>query len=671
MPTYTINGKRVKTETALTDDQIDEIAADLGAAPAAALQSPKLPERSWLGAVGEAVSNIPSSAGRMISGLYEAVSSPLDTAKSLTQAVGGAYANAADYVSGTPGLGQYIFQMYGFSPEQTKNAVNVANQFGGVYKDRYGSEEAIKRTLATDPVGFSADISMLLGGGAGAARVAGAPVKVTNALRTGAQVTNPFAVLSTPVVTKPVTAAARLVGKPVAGLMIGPKANTLLEAAGDKGQAIINALRGNTEIVPGSMPTAGEAAAGVGATRYSALQKAAMEGDAVNAEYFARMQQQEAARLAAIRGVGKTEADLEAAKAARSGTASQTYGAAERQIVQADPEITALMETPSMRAALARAKKIAADKQDVFDIGQTAPAGTKTVPANVPGWPNAVRTVQTPATFAEYPVKSLHYIKMALDDMIRDPETFGIGRAEAGATTGVREKFLTWLEDKAPDYATARKTFATQSGPINQMEVGQYLESKLTGALDETGRQRATVFGGAVKNAPQTIKQATTGGTKFEKLSQVLTPDQLRVIDEVRRDLTRQGLFEREAAFASKAGPNAADAATRLSRELAGGTQIPSILSRTVTVANAILKRLGGKIDRKIAIEIATEMLDPQKAAAAMEAALAKQAKVAKLKSGVRQVGGALKSQAAKDVARAAAISGNALSSNNNALAEP
>lgn len=34
MPTYTINGKRIKTETALTEDQIDEIASEISAAPA-------------------------------------------------------------------------------------------------------------------------------------------------------------------------------------------------------------------------------------------------------------------------------------------------------------------------------------------------------------------------------------------------------------------------------------------------------------------------------------------------------------------------------------------------------------------------------------------------------------------------------------------------------------
>ena len=34
MPTYTINGKRIKTEAALTEDQIDEIASEINAAPA-------------------------------------------------------------------------------------------------------------------------------------------------------------------------------------------------------------------------------------------------------------------------------------------------------------------------------------------------------------------------------------------------------------------------------------------------------------------------------------------------------------------------------------------------------------------------------------------------------------------------------------------------------------
>lgn len=671
MPTYTINGKRIKTDSALSEDQIDEIAADLTlttaptTAPAIAA-APEQPKRTLPGAVFEAATNLPSSYGKAIGGLYEAVLHPLDTAGGLVKGVTNVAEGAARRVL-PASVNNWLTQIesaspaesdrFAASPEGQAGTKAAAESAGNYVTQKFGSKQGFLNALATDPVGLALDVSTVLGLG-GATRLARA--------------TNPFAALSSPFVTKPVTAAARLVGKPVAALMIRPKANTLLEAAGGKGPEIVNALRGNTEIVPGSMPTAGQAAAGVGATRYSALQKAAAEGDALNAEYFARMQQQEAARLAAIRGVGKTEAELEGAQAVRKGTAAQNYGQAERQVVQADPELTALMDTPAIKAALGQAKKIALNKQDVFDIGETAPAGIQSVPANVPGWPGAVSKVATPATFAEYPVKSLHYVKMALDDMTRDPERFGIGSAEAGAIKNVRGKFMTWLEDKAPDYATARKTFATQSAPINQMEVGQYLESKLTGALDETGQQRATAFGGAVKNAAGTIKQATTGGSKFEKLSEVLTPDQLRAVDEVRRDLTRQGLFEREAKFASGAGPNAGDAATRMSRELAGGTALPTRLNLLSVIVNAITKRLAGKIDRKVAIEIATEMLDPKKAAAAMEIALAKQAKVAKLKSIVRNVGKAAKSQVAKDIARAAVVSENALApqESNNAMAQ-
>src|SRR4029077_19900078 len=45
---------------------------------------------------------------------------------------------------------------------------------GRFFVERYGSAEAIKRTLATDPIGSAADVSMLLTGGGGiAARAPG------------------------------------------------------------------------------------------------------------------------------------------------------------------------------------------------------------------------------------------------------------------------------------------------------------------------------------------------------------------------------------------------------------------------------------------------------------------------------------------------------------------
>ena len=57
--------------------------------------------------------------------------------------------------------------------------------------------------------------------------------------------------------------------------MLSPKAAAYLEAAEGKGKEILNALRGNVEIVPGAAPTAAEAASGVGSTKFSAMGAAA------------------------------------------------------------------------------------------------------------------------------------------------------------------------------------------------------------------------------------------------------------------------------------------------------------------------------------------------------------------------------------------------------------
>jgi len=64
-------------------------------------------------------------------------------------------------------------------------------------------------------------------------------------------------------------------------------------------------------------------------------------------------------------------------------------------------------------------------------------------------------------------------------------------------------------------------------------------------------------------------------------------------------------------------------------------------MSRVTAVANVILTRLQGKINQKLAIEMATEMLDPKAAAAAMEKALAREARGQKLADPFKAVGGA------------------------------
>lgn len=139
---------------------------------------------------GQAIANIPESARKFGAGLYEAVTSPLQTIKGAWDVAAGALQKVLpdDAV-------KFINQFEG-NPAAAARAVEAANAVGGLYKERYGSFDNIKRTLAEDPVGAAADLSTLLTGGAMA--TAKAAPAVSEALTTAATATNPLSVVTKP-----------------------------------------------------------------------------------------------------------------------------------------------------------------------------------------------------------------------------------------------------------------------------------------------------------------------------------------------------------------------------------------------------------------------------------------------------------------------------------------
>jgi hypothetical protein len=132
----------------------------------------------------EFVKNIPSSGAAMVKGLYHAITHPIDTAKTLTQAVIGGVYNVL------PESAQKYWKEVSVNPALLDENIKIANAMGGMYKDRYGDFEKIKRTFAEDPVGAASDLSMIFSGGAMA--TAKVPV-VGSTLKTAAAVTNPLA----------------------------------------------------------------------------------------------------------------------------------------------------------------------------------------------------------------------------------------------------------------------------------------------------------------------------------------------------------------------------------------------------------------------------------------------------------------------------------------------
>lgn len=575
----------------------------------------------------EAGKNLPESAGKFVGGVVQAVTSPLQTLTGILDLGAGALRNSL------PGGVVKFIDQFDADPAAAERASTVASTVGGMYKDRYGNYESIKRTFAEDPVGAAADLSTLLTGGGAAATKLGATQTGAALSRTGTAI-NPMRPLA-PIIEVPFKAAAKGVGAVYNAL--DPKSAAYLTAVEGRGPEIVNALRNQTEIVPGSKPTAAQAAAPVGSTRFSAMGESAAR--TTPTPFFEMEQAQKAAQLSAVQKVGQTPSAIKAAEKLRTDTAKELYGISDQALVPADKTFNGLLGRPSMDKVIARASELAAEKDIPFQIGQNRPA--QTFPSsilNAEGQPIGVTTI--PGEVAKYPGSSLHLMKMAFDDLTKNPERFGIGANEVGAINSTRAKFLNWVEDKAPSYRTARETFATQSKPINQMQVGQFLEGKLTPALgEESARLRAAGYATALEQAPSTIKKAT-GQSRYEQLSEIMTPEQIAILDSVRADLARSKLNEAQAAAARGAGPNV----NLMGTETLGNVRAPNFINNVTTIANDILRRLQGKLDQKLAIELAAEMLDPSAAAGAIEKALARQAKGQKMAEPLKQVGKAASS---------------------------
>jgi hypothetical protein len=541
-------------------------------------------ERTVSGFLG----NVGTSGQKMLGGIAQAVTQPVETVKGVLDLGAGALQNALPQA-----LVDFVNKSQ--SPEALaagQKAIEVANAVGGDYKTKYGSLEALTNTLYTDPVGAAGDLSMLLTGGASATGklgLAGTSAK----LGTAAAYTNPM----TPVVkigAAPFQLAAK--GTGAVRNMLAPKEAALIAAAEGKGQDIVNALRNYDDMVAGVRPTAGTVVAGqMPATKYAALQRDLSEQ--LPTPYYERNQANVAARSEALGTVAQDEAALRAAEAARTSVSKPLYEAAKTGVADVTQVASTLddliSKNPGNRQLVRELKQI---RNDLVD--------------------SATGELRTNA---EQVTSVIDGIKMRL---AKEDSKFIKGQLK-----DIREM----LVDAVPGYRAAQEEFAKASKPVNIMQVGQYLEGKLKPAVETSVGERAGVFSNALKEAPTTIKRST-GQSRFDKLEQILEPEQVKIVEGIRQDLAREAEFAKQATEGGKSGRTfpASEAA-----------RIPNFMKTVVTVANTILTRLQGKINQKLAIEMATEMLDPNAAAMAMEKALAREARGQKLADPFKTVGGA------------------------------
>lgn len=174
-----------------------------------------------------AITSFPSSFKNLVGNLVEAITSPVQTAKSVLDVGAGALQNV---------LPEKLVQAVG----EDKQSREMARKVGEFYADRYGTGEGLKRAIAEDPAGVLADLSTVLTGGATVA-----PRAVAAPLATAARTIDPLA-LAARGTQAAVTSAGKVVA-PVLGVQTGVGAEPFRQAfrAGREGGETAQAFREN------------------------------------------------------------------------------------------------------------------------------------------------------------------------------------------------------------------------------------------------------------------------------------------------------------------------------------------------------------------------------------------------------------------------------------------
>jgi hypothetical protein len=236
MPRAKLTGPDGSTAWINVPDDASEEAIQ-GALRAAMEKWPKQPQQSmpWSEVATTAVSNIPKSAAEFGGNIAHAVTHPIETIKTVADVGYGGLSKAAGAV-GVPMEPKA-------KAEREASFDAVADFFG----DRYGSVDDLKRTIAQDPVGFAADASTVITGGAAVpARAPGVAGKVAQTVGAVGRAVDPITAAA-----KAIKLTGKKVVAPAVGVLTGAGAEPIRAAskAGYEGNRVfLDNMRGNAGI---------------------------------------------------------------------------------------------------------------------------------------------------------------------------------------------------------------------------------------------------------------------------------------------------------------------------------------------------------------------------------------------------------------------------------------
>jgi len=254
---------------------------------------------------------------------------------------------------------------------------------------------------------------------------------------------------------------------------------------------------------------------------------------------------QEQATIGAVRdaigGIAGDDAAMAAAKAARK--AENVYDdVLNAAVLDPDDALKELLQRPAAQEAMEGAEKLA------LEAGEEAPSAAR--------W--------------------LHYVKMAMDDMLDPSAQSGAKGNAARAIKDTRKSIVNWMDDNIDGYSSVRAAYEKNSKPINQMQVGRYVRDKLNPALNDFGvdipNTRPAMYAQALRDAESTVKRATDfGGATLEN---TMTPEQLQTLSGVGEYFARR---EGARNLGRAAGTNTAQnlSTNNLLRQVAGPLGVP------------------------------------------------------------------------------------------------
>lgn len=261
------------------------------------------------------------------------------------------------------------------------------------------------------------------------------------------------------------------------------------------------------------------------------------------------------------------------------------------------PALESLKANPGFNAAVADARRMAANAKNIPDSDLTA--------AEI-------------ADILKDPTKSfkgLRLMKAAIDDRFANPTNAdtALSKIDDRSLTNLKNAFVGASEQAAPGWSAARNEFADQSNEIFQKKVGQNMLGLLQKPLGEG--ESGAKLARAVEAETSLVKKS--GGFGREGLDEQLTPENLakvgKVISQLDADtaiseLSRKGM--RSAAIRDAVGT---------------GIELPNLMNQGVAIANGLIRRVFGAGQTKTLRELAEVMQDPALTAKLMERATAKE----------------------------------------------